>query len=174
MLGATFRLYRQHFGLTIREAAADMGVTEKTVRNWEQSESDVPTVGARYMKKQAKDSAYCTKFFRNLGGRGSNFVVVCASLEDIYFFFPQISVHNISYAAYRFGVMAAIVRSAKEVSMVNVLAYKQWLKKTESKDGLESRDLYIAECASVGSGNIKAGTPKGARLVQCSLLERQE
>ena len=169
MLGITLKMRRNFLGLTIREVAAGLGVTERTVRNWENMTMDIPGSGSRYMEKQNQDTLSFQSYLRSKPKM--KFLLLCSSLEDIHFFYNDIPNVNIAYSVYRHSVISTSIVQSKDLVLINTGMYKKWLQATLANDTMESRQEFMTIC---GNGEYiidkKAEGLKDPQLKQLSLI----
>lgn len=166
MDGQTFRLQKNFFGLTTREIAASLGVTEKTVRNWENGPQMVSSVASGYMRDRLSDLEKCMKLF---SGKETKMLTYCPSLDDLHFFYEHS--HSLQIIAVYWHALGRVsAEEGKDVSLLSIKGYRYWLDGKE--DTFESRDEYKK---GVELGLIQEKKDKRQKrvhlLAQCSLLD---
>lgn len=149
MTGLTFKTMRRFYGLPAREAAMSLGVTEKTVRNWEAS-GEVPEKAIAYMRDFGMACAFAETQLRKAVGKPKVRFVPCPpDMNDAIFFFPAIAGTFMPWTAFRRAVGGMCAVLGAEAAPLSRREYAKWLDGRE--DSVRERENYLFFVAEGGS-----------------------
>jgi hypothetical protein len=155
MSGLAFRLQRAAFGLSARHAAACLGVTKKTVYNWDER-AFVPREAAEYVRREHARLRACLALFSRLSAAFGPRVPVCVDQASLHAFFPE--ARDISYETYSCAAGMALGRGGRDAAGVSLEGYREWLATGGAEDTLEALAGYLSEEAG-GKGPKAPGDP---------------
>lgn len=136
MTGLEFKLIRKYHGLSSREVAIALGVTEKTARNWEES-AEIPEKAAYFLASLEKTREETDAFIKSFG---KNFPCP-ANLNDLALFFPGLPINDLFLSAWEQSAACACAKLGKKPALISSKMYGEWLN--GASDCEKSRQDYI-------------------------------
>lgn len=138
MTGLKFRLTRMHHGLSARELAMALRVTEKTVRNWE-TVREVPEKAVNFLDSLNRAREAVMKIFLESGER----FPYPPDMNSALFFFPELANLALFPSALAQAAAYAVIERKKEPVLADIESYREWLGERSDHSGL--RREYIGE-----------------------------